>query len=1549
VFEELEPRLLLSADWNAVLGDPAPLEEPAIVQYAATPAADPAAAATQRRELVVIDTRVPDYATLVNDLLSQTTGDRVFDILIVNEGEDGIAPVSDALGAGVTYDAVHIVSHGADGVVQLGGTAIDAGSLIARAADFQSWGNGLSANADILIYGCDVAAAPQGQALVATLSTLTGADVAASDDRTGGAAAGGDWILEVAAGRIQTNVVASTQFQQQWQGALAMQPTITLPGGPVNYTEGDPPTVIDGAATVWSEHGGWQSLTVDFSANGTADDRLAIRNEGSGAGQVGISGANVTYGGTTIGTWSGGTDGSTPLVVNFNLSASTTSVQAVARNVTFENVSASPSTSPRTVRFVVDDGLASAPKTETINVTAVNDAPANSMPPAQFTDTDTPRVFSAANGNLISIADADAGSNQIEVSLTSINGTLTLSGIAGLTFTAGDGASDANMTFRGTLADANAALDGMSFAPNAGYSGAASIAINTSDLGNTGTGGALADADAISITVGSLTATFQEGVGGYTGMEDTELRETQPGTPQGNNTTITVDVGLDVNQGLVQFANVFGSGPGQIPYGSIINSASLTVEVWDPGQLLTTISLHRMLAGWDESATWSSTGNGVQLDGVEALAAADSSISALVMFSGPQTFYGLEAALQSWSDGAANNGWVIVSDSGDSWGFYSSEEGVTARRPFLTIDYTAPQPPALDLDADNSSGQPGANFAATFNEDGGPVAIADSDAVLTDTDDTNLVSLTVTITNLADGAAESLAANTGGTGITASYDSGTGVLTLSGNDTVANYQQVLRTVTYNNTSHNPGTTARVITFVANDGSSNSNVATTTVTVAAVNDAPVITSNGGGASAAISIAENQTAVTTVTATDADLPAQTLAYSIAGGADAARFTINSVTGALAFNTAPDFENPADGGGDNVYDVVVQVSDGTLSDTQTLAVTVTAVNDNTPVITSNGGGDNATISIAENQTAVTTVTATDADLPAQTLTYTVVSGADQALFQVNAATGELRFNVAPDFENPMDADANNIYDVWVMVNDGGSIDWQVMAVTVTDVSDLQIGAVSDSDAAANAVNENAAIGTTVGVTALASDPDTVDTVSYTLDDDAGGRFAINPATGAVTVANGSLLDYETATSHAIVVRATSSDGTFSTQGFTINVTPVNDNPPVITSNGGGASAAISVAENQTAVTTVTAADADLPAQTLTYSIAGGADAARFAINASSGVLTFNVAPDFENPADGGGDNVYDVIVQVTDGTLADTQTLAVTVTNANEAPVGSNGTVTTGEDTAYVFTTGDFGFSDADAGDALSAVRIESLPAAGALTLSGAPVNANDVIAAGDIVAGNLVFTPALNGTGAPYATFGFSVRDAGGLFAIAPATITLNVTPANDPPAANDDNFSIAEDNTLTVAAPGLIANDSDADGDAIGIVSYTNAANGSVVANADGSFTYTPNADFNGADSFSYTGGDGNGGLATATVAITVTTVNDHGHGRERRAGAGREQRRVPQRDRHRDDHGRPAWRERRGQHLGADGLHADGRAGWRRVASRRRRPRRERYLYPGRH
>ena len=255
-------------------------------------------------------------------------------------------------------------------------------------------------------------------------------------------------------------------------------------------------------------------------------------------------------------------------------------------------------------------------------------------------------------------------------------------------------------------------------------------------------------------------------------------------------------------------------------------------------------------------------------------------------------------------------------------------------------------------------------------------------------------------------------------------------------------------------SSTAGTESRVTVNTALNGGTTAIAAATATlssSVTAVNDPPVITSNGGGATAAINVAENITAVTTGTATDVDGPS--LTWSIAGGADAARFTINPTTGALAFVAAPDREAPADVGANNAYEVTIQASDGSLTDTQAITVAITPVNDNTPVITSGGGGVSAAVSAREGTTAVTTVTATDADLPAETLTFSLAGGPDAARFSINPSTGALTFLAAPSFAAPTDVGGNNVYDVTVSVSDGSLTDTQAIAVTVQGSAALAV----------------------------------------------------------------------------------------------------------------------------------------------------------------------------------------------------------------------------------------------------------------------------------------------------------------------------------------------------------------------------------------------------------------------------------------------------------------------------------------------------------------
>ncbi len=381
-----------------------------------------------------------------------------------------------------------------------------------------------------------------------------------------------------------------------------------------------------------------------------------------------------------------------------------------------------------------------------------------------------------------------------------------------------------------------------------------------------------------------------------------------------------------------------------------------------------------------------------------------------------------------------------------------------------------------------------------------------------------------------------------------------------------------------------------------------------------NSPPTITS-----STSPSIDENLTVVQLLTATDPELEAVT--FAVTGGDDGGLFTIDG-SNQLAFLAAPDFETPSDFDTDNVYDVEVTAEDSFGNATAyMISVSVNPVDDNSPSFTSP-----AAVNVSENTTFVQSVIATDADLPAQTLAYSISGGADSGFFTIDGATGDLSFVAAPDFEAPADFDGDRVYEVAVDVSDGaGGTDLQIITVTVTDADEGGASAISDTNAAADFVLENAAAGTAVGVTALADDPDGTDSISYSLDDDAGGRFSINSSSGVVTVAG--TLDRETANSYDVTVRATSTDTTTTTRTFTIALGDVDEfdvgavTDSDATSNAVNENAAIGTAVGVTAA----ASDADATNNTITYWLdddAGG----QFAIDATTGVVTLNGALDYE-----------------------------------------------------------------------------------------------------------------------------------------------------------------------------------------------------------------------------------------------------------------------------------------------------------------------------------
>ncbi|MFN9480106.1 MAG: cadherin domain-containing protein [Betaproteobacteria bacterium] len=210
---------------------------------------------------------------------------------------------------------------------------------------------------------------------------------------------------------------------------------------------------------------------------------------------------------------------------------------------------------------------------------------------------------------------------------------------------------------------------------------------------------------------------------------------------------------------------------------------------------------------------------------------------------------------------------------------------------------------------------------------------------------------------------------------------------------------------------------------------------------------------------LTIAEGLTGPVQPAASDPDGALTALRWAIVGGTDAAFFTIDAASGALSFKAAPDYEAPSDFGANNIYQLVVQVTDqlgSGASDSGIVNVQVLDVNE-APAL-----ADRAVSMYEQSGVAVTTVVGTDPDstAPNRTLSYSIVaSQGDGALFSIDAGTGALRFLNAPDFETPLDtgfgADpaGNNVYHVVVRATDGGSpalYDDAVVTVTVLNINE-------------------------------------------------------------------------------------------------------------------------------------------------------------------------------------------------------------------------------------------------------------------------------------------------------------------------------------------------------------------------------------------------------------------------------------------------------------------------------------------------------------------
>ena len=348
-------------------------------------------------------------------------------------------------------------------------------------------------------------------------------------------------------------------------------------------------------------------------------------------------------------------------------------------------------------------------------------------------------------------------------------------------------------------------------------------------------------------------------------------------------------------------------------------------------------------------------------------------------------------------------------------------------------------------------------------------------------------------------------------------------------------------------------------------------------------------------------------------------------------------------------------------------------------------------------------ASVTIPENQTEVLDVNATDAngDTPGNGLSFSLTGGEDLEAFAIDPNTGALSFTSAPDFENPGDKNGNNVYEVEVTVTDSTNLtDTQLIDVTVSDLNEtlgtIEIEAEDIDNVSGYRIESKSIASGGQMLSLVGQDKDEVGTASFTFTGEPGnynmilGLFDEGDGEASLQLTQNSnplgtiILDEnpgvngpaaDTKVERIVATGVTIANGdSFTITGFEdkgeharfdfirfVPVEGVSQEPPTITT-----AASVTVPENQTEILDVNAIDAngDTPGDGLSFSLTGGEDLEAFAIDPNTGALSFTSAPDFENPGDKNGNNVYEVEVTVTDSTnLTDTQLIDVTVSDLNE----------------------------------------------------------------------------------------------------------------------------------------------------------------------------------------------------------------------------------------------------------------------------------------------
>jgi large repetitive protein len=692
------------------------------------------------------------------------------------------------------------------------------------------------------------------------------------------------------------------------------------------------------------------------------------------------------------------------------------------------------------------------------------------------------------------------------------------------------------------------------------------------------------------------------------------------------------------------------------------------------------------------------------------------------------------------------------------------------------------------------------------------------------------------------------------------------------------------------------------TYKVNDGTVDSNAAPVVIDVAPVNDAPVAV---GDAFAAVEDQPLVIGAPGVLGNDTDRDGDALSVIPVSGPAHGSLALNA-DGSFTYTPAANVSGPDS--------FTYRVSDGSLtSEPATVSIGVEAAND-APVAM------NDAYQVVEDGTltvAAPGVLANDTDIDGDLLTATLMTapehgsivlgidggfiytpqanfnGADLFIYSAVDAAGNASlatvqilvtavndapaaaadaYSVAEDGQLDVDAEhgvLSNDTDVehesltavlvgqashgMVTLNEDGSFSY-VPAVNFTGTDTFSYKA-NDGQADSDAVDVTITVDTVNDAPAALGD-------SYSVDEDAtltiaapgvlgndsdtdGDTLAAvvlsQPQHGSLTLNGDGSFSYKPAAdyngSDAFSYKANDGNADSNVAEVTIAVRAINDAPVAATQS-------VATAEDTPLAIALGATDVD--GDTLTYSVVSGP--AHGTLSGSAPDLTYTPAANYSGP---------DAFTfKANDGSLdSNVATVSIAVGSANDAPAASNDSYTVVEDGTLAIDAPGVLANDSDAdGNPLTVVLLAG-PAHGTLALSPN---------------GAFTYRPAANFAGAD----SFSYRANDGTLDSNGATVSITVTAGEDAPVANDDNYSVAEDATLTVDAPGVLGNDTDSDSTALTVALVGSTSNGTLTLNADGSFTYTPAANFNGSDSFTYRASDGANSSTLATVTINVSAVND---------------------------------------------------------------------------